>query len=763
MIGNVTEELLPFRSFTEAEEARDFLRLHVEAETETILGLVQDADCFDVLELVRMREFQPVPDPTSAPLDGSGLVVEIVAAVLLSRGKRKITDTPRLDTRPHEAIEEIHQRCGKLARIASYYALFVGKTQPEQSIGALAGEYQGARLNISNLQYAHVRNLHDDRLLSTQIVTEIMTATLGYSYEQVHAIRESMTAISSRRMTNLRDKSGEIILNNPEMNSSGPPPEVLREFMDYLVPMLFLPGERALINSEEISAASGVDMPTTTKILNSFSQGFDPTTDAQARVMSLLLGRNTFRNLPLIADGEGNYALSTNEIGLDTMRRILEENLAPNSKESRKYDQKARQVVSESLAIEHMERALDSTAFRSGYFYLAPKNDVSIEALDSACKDHNRLANRVEGDALFVIDDVAVIVEVKAKSVAASAARGDSARLERDLKATIGDAAKQISRARNLITTNGGFWETKEKWLDLSFVKEIRSIVVLLDDVGPLGTRLDLLQEASLLPSHQPPLILSLHDLAVISEIGNHPSELLLYLRLRTDSPALSHFRAIDELDLYMLFLRAELYPPMASESSSDSDSGSRTVEQSKLFTFVADQCLPLTQWFANNEDEPEVKFEKPGLLVHEPLDQLLRTLREQKAPGWFRGSADALALSIDSQASLLEKIGDICQKTAEDRLSHDGMIHVREAWGSFAIFFATSPSTGSRRSDADRIYTYARMKQYQLQADRAYGWLFQPDGKLAAAFHLKAPPKTDPVLDELLDKFYSGETRRRE
>lgn len=101
--------------------------------------------------------------------------------------------------------------------------------------------------------------------------------------------------------------------------------------------------------------------------------------------------------------------------------------------------------------------------------------------------DPRQFGERVEGDILFLLDDVAIIVEVKGKSIADQARRGDFRRLRNDLKATIGDGATQANRLRELIETNVGIWEEATTWLDLSFVREIRTAVVVLDDIGPLG------------------------------------------------------------------------------------------------------------------------------------------------------------------------------------------------------------------------------------------------------------------------------------
>lgn len=288
----------------------------------------------------------------------------------------------------------------------------------------------------------------------------------------------------------------------------------------------------------------------------------------------------------------------------------------------RRYDQKARQPVSEEIAKSYLATILGAPAFREGYHYLAPKGGVSADALGSDSANLRRSADDVEGDALFVIDDVAVLVEVKGKSIAEQARRGDLRRLTVDLKATLGDGARQATRIRDLIETNHGIWENTTTWLDLSRIREVRTVVVVLDDIGPLGTNLADLQHAGLLPEDRPPLVLSLHDLAVIAEIGERPSEFLLYLRRRADSPVTTYYRALDELDLYVLFLAANLY---VEQDPDEVKAAHRTAppvtkadrrrhRRSAVGTMVSDNCAELTMWMNRGQLPRDEKPIKPSI-----------------------------------------------------------------------------------------------------------------------------------------------------
>jgi hypothetical protein len=426
--GDPVNELLPFRSCVTPSDARAILHENIERDVSAILDLVADADAFDVIELMRMREFSIVPDPRLAPHGGASLPVEIIAAVLLARPSRKPGPTPRNDTRPHEVISELHERCMRLARIASYRQLAEGQLSNEP-LGRLASEYQGAVLNIRNLQYDHIRDEHDRRLFETAAASELMQKNLGYNYHDVSTVRSAMNEISAERMTRLRDETGDLLMAHQHLDPKEVPHEVVEQFMSGMVPFMFLPADRSIITTADVASASGLDIATSRRVLSSFAQQFDDSERPGRRVFDLLMGNNQFLSRPLVSDGDDNFALTSNEIGQDVLRRILERALPPNSPDVRKYDQKARQPISEELARRHLETILGSQAFRESYHYLAPKAGVSAGQLGSDCANLRQVADDVEGDALFLVDDVAIVVEVKGKSIADQARRGDVRRL----------------------------------------------------------------------------------------------------------------------------------------------------------------------------------------------------------------------------------------------------------------------------------------------------------------------------------------------
>ncbi|GHH43956.1 hypothetical protein [Lentzea cavernae] len=756
--GDPLDEIGLFRHCLTVADARGALHSEVVAEIDQMLSLVEDADAFDIIELMRMREFPSVPDPR-LDWEGSALNVEIIVAMLLGRGSRKPTDTPRLDTRPHEAVTELHNRAQRLGRLSIYRQQCEARLS-EDPLAPLAAEYQGAVLHIRNLQYDTIRESHESQLFDNAIVAPLMAEHLGYTYTDVVTVRNSMGRLGGDRMTRLRDDTGAIVMRHSEAPPDQVPEEEMREFVKAMVSFMFLPADRAVITAEDVAADSGTDEEVVRAVLKSYAQTFDDSIPPSRRVYDLLTSSNPFLITPLVSDGAGNYVETTTGVGLDSLRRIVETALS-GTKEFHRYDKKVRQVVSERLATSALEKVLRTPPRFIGFTYYAPDDNESHNLLSRDCASLKAVGKPVEGDGLFIVGDVAICVEVKGKSIALAARRGDVRRLWRDLKATIGDGCKQAARLQALIETNAGLWLEDGTWLDLSGIREVRSVVALLDDVGPLGTSLGDHRQTGLLPVERTPWVTSLHDLETIALVCDRPSEFLLYLRRRTDSDVATYYKAADELDLFMLFMNADLYvEPDPDEVRANHPTIGRVTKRdrkerarSAIPTRVGEQCQGLNAWMAREQDQDATDDVQPVKPTYSALPRILELIDviDDYRDGMIRFGADVLALSGDGQQRLLDTIDTCIRRTRKDGQPHHGMFSLAGAWGHPIVFIGSCPDAIPLEPVRQRLQTYMNLKHHQMKSDRAYGLLFNEAGNLEVVMYYNLPTGEDAELDALV------------
>ena len=176
-----------------------------------------------------------------------------------------------------------------------------------------------------------------------------------------------------------------------------------------------------------------------------------------AAVGSFLRGVNPLTRTCLIRDSDGNHLMTGSQIGTDSFRVIAETALKTDGKAWRHYD-RTRADVSEAAALAAVSRAVGTPASYPNLSYYAPRQGQDVTALDAACPSPQAVGDQTECDGLFVIGDVAICVEVKGRTIADPARRGDRARLATEIKKIFGEGARQAQRLEQLISRNHGVW-----------------------------------------------------------------------------------------------------------------------------------------------------------------------------------------------------------------------------------------------------------------------------------------------------------------
>lgn len=240
-LGDPLVEIGLFAGASDLPDVERRLREQVGQEVDAVLALTEEFDAFDVIELMRQRELPISPvlglDPS---FDGSGAAIEVVTLVLLSRGERKPSSTPREDTRPNQAIAELHDRAKRLLRLAVYRAKALEFMRGRDPVARLSAEYQSYLVGVRALQYESIQAEHERMLFDRPEIDLVLRTYLGFTYLEFVAVREAVQHRYSDIVTSLRDITGDIFMT---ANTEGrePTPEESEILRRSLIDWMFLP------------------------------------------------------------------------------------------------------------------------------------------------------------------------------------------------------------------------------------------------------------------------------------------------------------------------------------------------------------------------------------------------------------------------------------------------------------------------------------------------------------------------------------------
>ena len=746
-----------FAGATSQEALRQRLRGEVETEVAAMLDAIHEFDAFDVIELIRLRELPVVPAAAVVNgHDGSGAAIDLVSLVCLSRPSRMPSGMDRQSTEPHHAISDLHARAMRLLRLATFIHGASSALAADDPLARLASEYQSYLVGVRKLQYDSVQAEHDSALFDRPEIDTLLQKHLGFTFCDFTTVRSAIQERYSRILTGLRDETGHIVMRC-QAEGRDPMDQEIEAFRKSMSALMFLPGERASFTVSDIADQSRLEHARVEAVLDAFSIGFDDGRDGVATVASFLRGVNPLTRTCLVRDPAGNYVMTGSQIGTDSFRMIAETALKTDGKAWERYKD-TRTQVSEEAALAAVSHALGKPTAHSNLEYYAPKRGQNATALDAACSAPQAVGDQTECDGLFLIQDVAICLEVKGRTIADPARRGDRARLATEIKVIFGEGALQARRLERLISQNHGLWLGDGSWLDLAGIREVRSIVIGLDYFGPLAVALGDLKQAGMLGEGSLPWIASLHDLEVISKVIERPAEFLLYLRRRADSGVTTYYRGLDELDLFMLFMDGGLYVEQDPEeirlqhpAASPPRSHARKKHQRDARpTIVNTHTDPLDAWMYWSEGTSPYETDKPAFNTHPAAQEIVNFLADGRKPGWFRFGADLLGLAGPAQKKLGDSLRELVDKTRADDRWHSMVFGYAGMWGYPMLFAGTKPRSHTRDQAVKKLQAYMSAKKQQMRSDRSLGLLLDERREIIYVIYMNVLPTDDADLDAL-------------
>lgn len=685
-------------------------------------------DAFDTLSFLRMAvspwDFTDLNESQSH-VDSSQAAQDVVALTLLGMGLPRTPLTGENSGQPD--VARTMARAGDVVQAAATRALFQGR-RVDQPLGALAGEFMAYELSVRGRQYASIAAEFNTELLGQPAVSTALVGALGFTLGDLRAVREASVALLNQRFFDARDRVGEATRSDASPVTAVA--DAFRQDMNMMVNECRLFGA---ISAADAARGAAVPEAVATAVLDFFSAARladgepNPVTAYAEGALPMPWGS--------IRD-DGEYLILNGFLGEDELRRHVERGLVAG-RSWPTYNRRRAAYAESKTAGAFGDLLSGAVPLWTGQKYLGPVNVADAARLGRRDDPSNVQTRQFESDLLFVVDGIALCVEVKAGSITARARAGNAKRLATDLEKTLKHGNEQADRLTRLVRTNHGVWAADGRWIDLSACAEVHSIIVMLDDMGPLSLSMHELARRGIIDTADVPWIVSLHDLVVMSRTFDHPAQFVEYLRRRRGRKLATMVKGVDELDMFMWFLNGGMYfephpqelaEQLPIDGPADPSAARRHEQQApvRLGTLTD----PLDAWFYGQEGLSQVKAPKPSRREERWVEQYLAAAEGARSPGWLRFGADLVGLSQQAQRDVGRALKVQRRRARGGRIERSITTHGTTSVGSWLMTACVVPDGAA----TDHLVHYVEDKQYQTRSSRAMLLLYTISGKLTGS-----------------------------
>jgi hypothetical protein len=704
-------------------------------------------DSFDTLAFLRFAagpwDFSDVRE-SETQIETSQAAQDVVALTLLGMGLPRQPLTGENSGQPN--LDKVLGLAAEIVKAAQTLALLNGR-RINQPLGALAGEFMSYEISVRGRQYESIAKELNDGFLGEPATAAVIKKAFGFTLHDIRAVREVSVALLNERFFGARDRVGEIAQSGLSIDDIDA--DAFRRDMNLMLNECRLFGAVAVADVGEPAAVA----ESTVQAILEFFGAHRPAEGASNPVDRFVQGD---RLVPwgCIAD-EGEYLMLNGFLGEDELRRDIERGLIAARRDRREGADKAwstyerrRAVYAELRAASAFKELLSVSApYWEGQKYIGPVDIGDVGSLGEHA-DRTKIETReYESDLLFIVDGVALCVEVKAGSVTDKARGGHAKRLATDLQKTLKEGNEQAARLTQLIRINHGVWTPDDEWIDLASAVEVHSVIVMIDDMGPLSLSMNELARRGIIDTDEVPWIVSMHDLVVIGRTIDHPAQFLEYLRRRRGRRLATMVTGVDELDMFMWFLTGGMYfepdpREVAAQLPIDrpikAADKRRYEDQSRVR--LGTLTDPLDAWFYGQEGLSHDDAPKPSRKEQAWVEQYLCASESAKSPGWLRFGADLVGLSDNAQADLGKKLALQRRRARGGDVERSLTTHGTTSFGSWLLTASVVPDGAS----TSHLAEYIDAKQYQTASSRSMLLLYKTDGSLIGTRYRGEPqPRT--------------------
>ena len=703
---------------------------------ETIRSMSALMDGLDPLEIIEQSRLRALPwhagQPTYQAGAESGFSIVEVISIFALTGATTETAT---GTRPAEIIEGCVALADQLLDLGGLRAV-VG-ADPDDPLSEISGMLQTSELRMRSSSYPEALNETLHELFEEPSTDATLRDALGFGLMEATSVLDALHELQVVNM-NRRQEGAARAMHATHWDDTEATTRDERARAARTIEHAFNPNAvAATVSIADLDRSTGLGVAVIGAVLDAFTWAPDADRSTADEILGFLSGDNPLRMSPVVRTKSSRAMLVHPASTQSAIRERLE--LALRRSSGWENYQAHRGTVLEARTQAAFDRLLGPTRAWHGLHYYLPAADRE-ESLSP-----DKYTKRVEGDHLYVFDDVAIVVEDKAVSLSSRSRAGDGFRIQKDLTGIITNAANQADRLIHRIRTDRGIRVHGEGWIDLSGVREFHAVAVSLDDLTSTSTATADLVTAGLIKTSSVPWTVSIHDLDLIAELSSGPEEFLLYLRRRRHPLATALYTAPDELDLYLYFLEAGLYveddPDAVRARFSfvpEPTTASRNRWSSQVPGIVTSRTDPLDAWYF--EDFLRVRSGRSRLpnapakptRAASPLDPMIRKLRELEGYAATSIAATLLAGDARTQRRMAQYGSDVVRASDRGRIERSVSIPVPSlSDDGWLLVWASCPSTEDREAWEKRMRLYLRLKGNQCDLSRAA--LFAYDGATGA------------------------------
>lgn len=686
-------------------------------------------DPFGALEAVRMMTlpFGPAGATQSAGAQSGPAVCEILAITLLCV-------TPAIDV-GRDAKRVDQELCGviserliplahELLDLATVRDLLAADRSDDMA--QVAASIRGNGRWMRGTSYPEMQDEILRGLFGTTAIDTGLRSVLGFGVEEALSFLNACHEMQMEQL-NARGQDLADAFNSIDMSTEHTPTDDEKRIAIDGFAGLFNPSAtQAAIPVDDVAARAELSAEVGSKVATFFAAPAPPEGAEQA-LRAYLDGNSPVRTHPLVS--RDSLVMTIHPALIDDAVKSGLEDALKGTAHWESYAAHRGKYLEDRVA-DLFCKLIPEVTQHHGIEYFVPAN----ESQDSG--DPISYTKLVEGDHLFVLHDVAFIVEDKAVPLSDRSRTGEVNPLRRNLASAITKGADQARRMKQRILEDHGLRLRDNTWLDLSDVREIHAVVTSLDDLPGIATATATLVSAGLLPQDHIPWTVSLNDLDLIAQLVDRPAEFLLYVRRRTEPKATKMFMAVDELDLFLVFFRMGLYvepdpavianemPWLGKPSAADM----RRYKQ-QMPGLVTSQTDDLDAWYHSLHHPAGASVHevtpKPRM-VASPLAPLIDWLHENGIFGWLSIGATLLEGSSESQRLLAAYPVKLTRNPDPDGKPRSLAI----PWGltkqgGWLLVWMTRPEAMDGEKVVQRAHLYMVAKKHQLGFGRGASFVY--------------------------------------